>query len=46
MEFIVDGHDIRMVVDTVDKNRIDKVHLYLPEIQDAPLDEDSSSPKD
>ncbi len=45
-EFIVDGHDIRMVVDTVDKNRIDKVHLYLPEIQDAPLDEDSSSPKD
>lgn len=45
-EFIVDGHDIRMVVDTVDKKRIDKVHLYLPEIQDAPLDEDSSSPKD
>ena len=30
-EFIVDDNGIRMVVDSVDKNRIDKVHLYLPE---------------
>lgn len=30
-EFIVDEHGIRMVVDSVEKNRIDKVHLYLPE---------------
>lgn len=45
-EFIVDGHDIRMVVDTVDKNRIDKVHLYLPETHDTPQGEDISSPRD
>ncbi|MEY8427703.1 hemolysin family protein [Lachnospiraceae bacterium 46-15] len=45
-EFIVDDHDIRMVVDTVDKNRIDKVHLYLPEIQEAPQDEEHPSQKD
>lgn len=30
-EFIVDGNGIRMVVDSVEKNRIDKVHLYLPD---------------
>lgn len=29
-EFIVDDNGIRMVVDSVQKNRIDKVHLYLP----------------
>jgi len=33
-EFIVDDNGIRMVVDSVDKNRIDKVHLYLPEPED------------
>lgn len=34
-EFIVDDNGIRMVVDSVDKNRIDKVHLYLPETEDS-----------
>lgn len=38
-EFVVAENGIRLVVDAVDKNRIDKVHMYLPETdqdQDAP----------
>ena len=38
-EFVVAENGIRLVVDAVDKNRIDKVHLYLPEPEqglDAP----------
>lgn len=30
-EFIVDDNGIKMVVEDITKNRIDKVHLYLPE---------------
>ena len=29
-EIIID-HQIRLVVDQMDKNRIDKIHIYLPE---------------
>lgn len=39
-ESVVDTNGIRMVVDAVDKNRIDKVHLYLPR---ASVEEDTSA---
>lgn len=35
-EFVVAENGIRLVVDAVDKNRIDKVHLYLPEPEQGP----------
>ncbi|MFD1405513.1 HlyC/CorC family transporter [Robinsoniella peoriensis] len=49
-EFVVAENGIRLVVDAVDKNRIDKVHLYLPEQEpgfeerdgDIPADEDET----
>lgn len=49
-EFVVAENGIRLVVDAVDKNRIDKVHLYLPEPEqgsyapepELPSDEDES----
>lgn len=49
-EFVVVENGIRLVVDAVDKNRIDKVHLYLPEQEpgfeerdgDIPADEDET----
>lgn len=41
-EYIVDDNGIRMVVDSVEKNRIDKVHLYLPEPDKAKNDGSSS----
>ena len=31
---------IRMVVDRLDKNRVELVHLYLPEMENPELDED------
>ena len=31
---------IRMVVDRLDKNRVELVHLYLPEKENPELDED------
>lgn len=42
-EFIIDDNGIRMVVDCVTKNRIDKVHLYLPEPAAAVQDETADS---
>lgn len=39
-EFVVADNGIRLVVDAVDKNRIDKVHMYLPE-----TDKDSDAPE-
>lgn len=30
-EFIVDDNGIRMVVESITKNRVDKVHMYLPD---------------
>lgn len=42
-EFIIDELGIRMQVDSVDKNRIAKVHLYLP---DPPESEESSDQED
>ena len=30
-ESVVTDSGIRLVVDEIDKNRIDKVHIYLPE---------------
>ena len=49
-EFVVAENGIRLVVDAVDKNRIDKVHMYLPEQEpgfeerdgDIPADEDET----
>ncbi|WP_394913231.1 HlyC/CorC family transporter [uncultured Robinsoniella sp.] len=35
-EFVVAENGIRLVVDAVDKNRIDKVHMYLPETDKDP----------
>lgn len=35
-EFVVAENGIRLVVDAVDKNRIDKVHMYLPETDQDP----------
>ncbi len=35
-EFVVADNGIRLVVDAVDKNRIDKVHMYLPETDKDP----------
>lgn len=35
-EFVVAENGIRLVVDAVDKNRIDKVHMYLPEMDQNP----------
>lgn len=35
-EFVVAENGIRLVVDAVDKNRIDKVHMYLPEMDQDP----------
>lgn len=35
-EFVVAENSIRLVVDAVDKNRIDKVHMYLPETDQDP----------
>lgn len=35
-EFVVAENGIRLVVDAVDKNRIDKVHMYLPETNQDP----------
>lgn len=40
-ESITDENGIRMTVESVDKNRIDKVHLVLPETADAPSEESS-----
>jgi CBS domain containing-hemolysin-like protein len=40
-EFIVDEQQIRMVVDIVHKNRIDKVHIYLPEQAEVSSQEDA-----
>ena len=33
---MVAENGIRLVVDAVDKNRIDKVHMYLPETDQDP----------
>ncbi len=41
-ESVIDANNIRMVVDAVDKNRIDKVHLYLPETADS-AEEDAAA---
>lgn len=43
-EFIVDDKGIRMVVDSVEKNRIDKVHLYLPDPENS--EDDKASAKE
>ena len=34
---------IRLVVDSVEKNRIDKVHLYLPEKKTDPEETEEAS---
>jgi len=45
-EFVVAENGIRLVVDAVDKNRIDKVHLYLPEPEQGPDAPEPEFPSD
>ena len=45
-ESVIDDHHIRMVVDSVDKNRIDKVHLYLPEEEIDKTEKEEESSKE
>lgn len=41
-ESVTTENGIRLVVDEVDKNRIDKVHIYLPrEVEEEETDEES-----
>lgn len=37
-EEAITADGIRLVVDKIEKNRIERVHLYLPEIEDTPED--------
>ncbi|WP_394916518.1 HlyC/CorC family transporter [uncultured Robinsoniella sp.] len=45
-EFVVAENGIRLVVDAVDKNRIDKVHMYLPETDQDPNAPETELPPD
>lgn len=45
-ESVTSDNGILLVVDAVDKNRIDKVHLYLPEPQDEYVDDETFQEND
>ena len=42
-EYVMSDDGIRLVVDSVEKNRIDKVHLYLPEKKTDPEETEEAS---
>ena len=42
-EYVMSDDGIRLVVDSVEKNRIDKVHLYLPEKKTDPEEAEEAS---
>ena len=39
-ESITTPDHVRLVVDKIEKNRIEAVHIYLPEIQEQPEEEE------
>lgn len=41
-DFIITDDQIRLVVETLDKNRIESVHIYLPEKSEEPHEDDTS----